>query len=113
MFHANCACHIMLSDTTHVNFTGPEIYNFIIIHNPFVTMVTLCVVIDCNPLANPSNGDVTISNDDEEMELAYYSCLDGFELIGDATRMCTETGLWSGAEPLCEGILIALLIQSV
>ena len=62
------------------------------------------LVADCNSLSNLSNGLVSVADSDAVgVKLASYSCLDGYELIGDATRMCTESGLWSGAEPLCEG----------
>ena len=33
--------------------------------------------------------------------VAIYSCDDGYSLVGDASRTCLETGLWSGTAPTC------------
>ena len=32
---------------------------------------------------------------------ANYSCLEGHELDGNASRICLESGVWSDAEPVC------------
>ncbi|NWW93613.1 DAF1 protein, partial [Rhynochetos jubatus] len=33
----------------------------------------------------------------------YYGCKDGYELIGNMSIYCTETGLWSRSLPRCQG----------
>ena len=38
-------------------------------------------------------------------ETATYSCDTGFTLIGDTTRTCQATGLWSGNAPTCQRML--------
>ena len=35
---------------------------------------------------------------------ATYSCSEGFVLVGDETRVCQNTGLWSLTEPICRGM---------
>lgn len=32
-----------------------------------------------------------------------YSCVEGYELVGSATRTCQLNGNWSGSEPYCQG----------
>ena len=34
--------------------------------------------------------------------VATYSCEDGYELVGEETRICLVDGTWTGAEPECE-----------
>ncbi len=46
--------------------------------------------------------------------MATYSCDIGFGLSGDVMRTCggdmsNSTGVWSGSEPTCEGIVDFLL----
>ena len=50
----------------------------------------------------PENGDVTLSGTTFGSE-ATYECDEGFELVGEATRVCEATGEWSGDEPVCDG----------
>ncbi|NXQ91956.1 CR2 protein, partial [Nyctibius grandis] len=33
----------------------------------------------------------------------YYSCKDGYELVGNVSITCTEAGVWSRSLPRCEG----------
>lgn len=32
-----------------------------------------------------------------------YTCLPGYQLEGDRSRVCMEDGRWSGSEPICVG----------
>lgn len=32
-----------------------------------------------------------------------YTCLPGYQLEGDRSRICMEDGHWSGSEPVCVG----------
>ena len=60
-----------------------------------------CVVlIDCGPLDAPTKGFVT-SGETTIGSNATFSCEIGFELIGEATVLCLDTGSWSGS-PTCE-----------
>ena len=35
--------------------------------------------------------------------IATYSCDTGHMLVGDETRTCLESGVWSGSTPICTG----------
>ena len=43
------------------------------------------------------------------MHTATYSCSSGFAVVGDSTRECVDTGLWSGDSPDCVGELEGLV----
>ena len=56
-------------------------------------------------LTDPQFGDVNTTGTLENT-VAGYSCMRGFIVDGDATRVCernadTVPGVWSGAEPTC------------
>ena len=53
-------------------------------------------------LTAPDNGRVTW-NGITNGSTATYTCDKGYELIGDRTRTCLNTGEWSGQEPNCTG----------
>ena len=59
-------------------------------------------VIDCGPLGDPANGEVSVSSTTFS-SVATYSCNTGYTLTGDDMRMCLGTGLWSDSEPTCGG----------
>ncbi|CAI8036485.1 CUB and sushi domain-containing protein 3, partial [Geodia barretti] len=61
-----------------------------------------CTVVDCGSLADPAFGEVRIS-DTTFASTATYTCSDGYSLVGDTTRTCLASGLWSGGEPTCTG----------
>ena len=58
---------------------------------------------DCPELESPQNGTVTQEERIYPNE-AEYSCDDGFELEGEAVRMCQIDGEWTGEAPICEEI---------
>jgi hypothetical protein len=39
-------------------------------------------------------------------EIAKFSCTTGRYLVGNSTRQCLSTGLWSGRNPQCKRELI-------
>ena len=63
--------------------------------NPYST------VVDCSTLNDPANGQVSITGTTFG-ETATYSCNTGYNLVGDNTRTCQATGVWSGNEPTCQ-----------
>ena len=63
------------------------------------------VVQVCELLLDPLNGDVNTTAT-LECTVAGYSCIQGYILYGDETRVCqrnaeTLLGIWSGEEPSC------------
>ena len=59
-------------------------------------------------LTNPTNGAVNTTGTLEDT-VAGYSCIEGYDLIGDSTLVCqrnaaTIHGVWSGAEPTCKSM---------
>ena len=67
-------------------------------------------VIDCGPLDNPANGEVSVPSTAFSFN-ATYSCNTGYTLTGDDMRMCMESGLWSGSEPICVGKIYNIIVR--
>jgi len=63
----------------------------------------------CDELPNPQMGQVTETNGGNYPSSATYSCDEGYDLIGTATRTCDTEGAWDGSAPSCEGIVCGLL----
>ena len=61
----------------------------------------------CPPLAAPVDGFVYYDYDAEGNgeylagTLAYFSCDSGFELFGEAARMCQHNMTWTNSQPNC------------
>ena len=45
--------------------------------------------------------------------IANYTCDTGFELIGNAGRVCLSNGLWSETNPACQGTFFKALYTVV
>lgn len=60
----------------------------------------ICVASDCGTLQSPIDGMVDTSGTTFGAT-ATYSCLPGFYVIGEATRTCDNSGVWSGVPPIC------------
>ena len=56
----------------------------------------------CSKLSNPINGEVNVPSR-QVGSTATYSCNNGFNLVGDQSRVCRSGGSWSGNAPTCEG----------
>ncbi len=64
----------------------------------------LLTVVDCGPLNNPDNGEVTTSGF-KYLNLAVYSCTtSGYILIpsDSSVRVCGADGEWTINPPTCE-----------
>ena len=60
-----------------------------------------CDPIECGELPAPANGRVALSNGTRFGSRGTYTCNQGFELEGAASRMCESSGSWSGSAPTC------------
>ena len=60
----------------------------------------ICSIVKCGGLSNPSNGQVSITNDTPG-GTATYTCNSGYTLVGLETRTCQNNGEWSGSAPTC------------
>ena len=54
----------------------------------------------CDEPETPANGDKVV-NGNLEGDTVTYSCNNGFNLSGDASRTCRSNGEWSGTQPKC------------
>ncbi|XP_060565067.1 fibropellin-1-like isoform X2 [Ruditapes philippinarum] len=61
-----------------------------------------CVIKDCGSVAAILNGAFQYTPNKLYQGLAEFSCNTGYTLVGDATRTCQDTGVWSGANPVCQ-----------
>ena len=56
----------------------------------------------CPELQPPANG-LIVTTGTQFGSTATYSCLPGFNLVGNEQRTCQANGFWSGIEPFCQG----------
>ena len=66
--------------------------------------------VDCGTLPNPINGRVNHTAGTTLGQTATYSCNAGYNLVGNSTRTCQATGVWSGSAPTCPSKLFILSI---
>ena len=59
-------------------------------------------VVDCGMLSAPENGLLSTENTTFG-SLVIYSCIEGYNIMGDEMRMCLENGSWSRHDPVCQG----------
>ena len=69
-------------------------------------MFSHLTVMDCGSLTDPANGQVSHTAGTTYQLTATYSCDTGYNLVGDSTRTCQATGVWSGRESICQGMLL-------
>lgn len=63
----------------------------------------LCKYIDCGSPPQPQHGRHRLLGDSTTYESEIeYECDPNHTLIGNATRVCTDLGTWSGVEPTCK-----------
>ena len=70
------------------------------------TFLYLLTVVNCGTLTDPANGQVSHTTGTVFGQRATYSCDTGYNLVGDSTRICRATGVWSGSAPTCQGTLL-------
>ena len=87
----NVCCYRSLSSINYSNIHQYDVY-------------FLSTVADCGPLTNPANGQVSHTAGTTFGQTATYSCNTGYNLVGDSTRTCQATGVWSGSAPTCQGM---------
>ena len=62
--------------------------------------------LECPTLTNPNNGMLNCSLGGDGFasygDTCYFTCNNGYELIGSATRICQADGWWSGSHPRCD-----------
>ena len=73
----------------------------------FFTFVLLAdTVANCGPLIvmNPGPGNLRLDQSDGTFfnNVTTYTCDEGYNVIGDMTRVCMADEMWSGMEPVCE-----------
>ena len=68
---------------------------------------------DCGTLNNPANGQVGQTAGTTFGQTATYTCNPGYNLVGDSSRTCQATGVWSGSIPTCQCMLLPNLCAHV
>ena len=68
------------------------------------TPLPVCRKQHCASLENPIRGSVTVEGF-EPGQLANYECEQGYQISGPSERLCTDQGVWSDDDPLCEEIV--------
>ena len=53
-------------------------------------------------MTNPAHGEVDVPTDRQVGDIANYTCLGVFDLVGDSTRECLPNNTWSGSQPTCQ-----------
>ena len=71
------------------------------LHDTFLILA----VVDCGNLTDPANGQVTHTTGTTFGQIATYSCNIGYNLVGNSTGVCQDTGEWSG-NATCQGMLL-------
>ncbi|KAK2150293.1 hypothetical protein LSH36_413g01017 [Paralvinella palmiformis] len=60
-----------------------------------------CDLIYCPPLDLPEHGNITFTDRRHYGSKAIFLCEHGYELVGNATLMCTVDGVWNDTAPEC------------
>ena len=74
-------------------------------------MALLSTAVDCGTLSGPANGRVSHTAGTTFGHTATYSCNISYNLLGDSTRTCQATGVWSGSAPTCYRMLLLQSLQ--
>ena len=81
-------------------------------HHVTMYVLTLSTGVDCTcgTLSDPVNGQVSHPSGTTFGQTATYTCDEGYILMGDITRMCQATRMWSGSEPSCQCEFLATVV---
>ena len=74
--------------------------------NSFLCTCAISAGVSCGQLDTPSNGHVNTSAGTSFMDVARYSCVEGYVLSGRAERTCQADQQWSGRVPACESEML-------
>lgn len=69
--------------------------------NCFLVYISSSPTVDCPPLMDPPGGRVNIPSLTQG-STATYSCNEGYMLVGDSTRTCEASAMWTGIAPVCQ-----------
>ena len=77
----------------------------------YIDFAVINIAIDCGELSAPLNGSVE-GSETTFPNVLWFSCDEGFELDGSASRKCQANGTWSGVTTFCRGRLLYILQHS-
>ncbi|XP_064386419.1 uncharacterized protein LOC135334961 isoform X2 [Halichondria panicea] len=60
-----------------------------------------CDLVDCGPLNDTANRQVSTPFGTTFMMTATYTCNTGYNIVGSESRTCGASGVWSGEAPVC------------
>ena len=88
---------------------GVHVYRYVMCM--YIIMYHMCIyllltVVNCGNLTNPVNGQLSHTAGTTFGQTGTYRCNTGYNLVGDNTRICLATGVWSGSAPTCQGMLL-------
>ena len=68
-------------------------------------VVSYITAVNCGALPPVQHGR-TVTNGTVFQSVANYTCDNGYNLVGIQSRTCESSAIWSGHEPMCEGIIV-------
>ncbi|CAN0067612.1 unnamed protein product [Lampetra planeri] len=63
-----------------------------------------CVLVTCKVPVEPENGFISVATEPVYGSVVSYMCADGYSLVGPQLRRCTQDGIWSDIDPVCEAL---------
>ena len=85
---------------THKKYVLP--CDLVVTHHHVAAWFNSFLTVGCSNLANPTNGQFSHTGGATFGQTATYSCNTGYNLVGDSTRTCQATGVWSGSASICQ-----------
>ena len=68
-------------------------------------MLLFFILLECPTLTDPNNGMLNCSLGEDGFatfrDTCSFTCNNGYELIGNTTRICQADGSWSGSDAVC------------
>ena len=74
----------------------------ILVNIEAVPTVQLLHTATCPELQEPQNGTLSLSNGRAAGSSATYTCDEGFISSGSLSRVCRNTGQWTGTDVICQ-----------